>query len=204
MARSASSIHVSCEYATSMRRLNRLSPAAMHPTPSGRRRSRMAPLSLTPADLVRSERSQGRAPGRERRIWPEISEARARLFADDRAAAKPAPTLTPVVEHEDSGWQGKRADHQIAPPPTASHPPAPGDYAPGGDRRCRTRELAPEHPQRPGKLSYSQLFPEGSTSSSQACNSREAQCHDLRLDCVYFLPLGVRPNPRGRCLDGRR
>lgn len=93
-----------------MRRLNCLSPAAMHPTPGGRSRSRRAPLSLTPADLVRSERSQGRAPGRERRIWPEISEARARLFADDRATAKPAPTLTPVAEHEDSGWQGKRAD----------------------------------------------------------------------------------------------
>ena len=129
-----------------MGRLNRLPPAAMHPTPRGQSRSHRAPLSLTPADLVRSERSQGREPGRERTIWPEISEARARLFADDRATAEASPTLTPVAEHEDSGWQGKRADHQIAPQPKVGHPPAPGDYAPGVTRRYCTRELAPEHP----------------------------------------------------------
>ena len=44
-------------------------------------------------------------------MWPEISEARATLFADGRATAKPAPTLTPGVKHQDSQWQEKRADH---------------------------------------------------------------------------------------------
>lgn len=44
-----------------------------------------------------------------------------------------------------------------------------------------------------------------STTNSQACHSGASGCRDLPLDCVCFLPLGVRPShPRGRCLDGRR